>query len=305
MFAGLIILLAWTAIASMTGYLALITMRESRVRRRLFGASVNESSAVVAEPEPNFLVRWLSLAGYRSPSSAPSFILTTLFLLCGSTLAAYVLNRSSILTRVMTTVVSAPGGVLDIFIPLIYAAPWLLVAVLTSLPWLIVRSARRHRVRDIERDLPLVLELLSTLAEAGLSFDAALDRVIVGQPPDRPLTRELRTFRAETLSGRPRVQSFRRLSRRIDISAFSSFISAIVQAEQIGSGVADVLRRQADDNRARRRERALEMAMALPVKRLVPLVVCFLPGILLWALGPSLFEFMQFVDAFSRNRGLR
>ena len=77
-----------------------------------------------------------------------------------------------------------------------------------------------------------------------------------------------------------------------------------MQAEQTGAGVATVLREQADDLRKRRRERALEEATALPVKRLVPLFICFLPGIFVWSLGPSFFQLIRFMDVFTRNRRL-
>ncbi len=66
-----------------------------------------------------------------------------------------------------------------------------------------------------------------------------------------------------------------------------------------------MLRRQADDVRDRRRERAIEAAQALPVKRLVPLAICFLPGIFVWALGPSFAQFFQFVSVFTRHGGGR
>lgn len=300
----LVILSVWTVLLAGGGYVAFLTLRDSRMRRRLFEAPAAQAAPPEDEKSP-FLRHWLFLAGYRSPRAPALFVLATCILTALGALFAYLTVHSSLLQDVQVTIGTAPGGVLDLLTPLVYAAPWLIVIIPGLIPWLVVRSARRRRVRDIERDLPIVLELLSTLSEAGLAFDAALDRVMRGQAPNRPLTQELRLFRAETISGRPRVQSFRRLARRIDIPSFSSFVSAVVQAEQIGAGVADVLRRQADDNRARRRERALEMAMALPVKRLVPLVICFLPGLMLWALGPSLYELVQFVDAFSRNRGIK
>ncbi len=59
---------------------------------------------------------------------------------------------------------------------------------------------------------------------------------------------------------------------------FSAFISAVVQAEQIGAGLAQVLQTQAIDLRDRRREQALAMAMQIPIKLLVPLICCFFPG---------------------------
>jgi tight adherence protein C len=67
----------------------------------------------------------------------------------------------------------------------------------------------------------------------------------------------------------------------------------LVQAEQLGKGIARCLRQQADDLRSRRRERALAFANALPVKRLFPLVICFLPGLFVWTLGPAFVQLFK------------
>ena len=70
----------------------------------------------------------------------------------------------------------------------------------------------------------------------------------------------------------------------------------------MGSGIAQTLRRQADDLRDRRRERANAFAMALPIKRMFPLVICFMPGIFVWTLGPFFVQLFQFADTFIRVR---
>jgi pilus assembly protein TadC len=181
--------------------------------------------------------------------------------------------------------------------------PWIGFALFTCLPALMVRSARRKRVNRIEQDLPITLELLATLGEAGIGFDAALERILAAQEAGRPLAEEFRLFQMEVLAGRPRVASLRGLARRIDVSSFTIFMSAMVQASQVGAGVADVLRRQVEDLRSRRRERALTMAAAMPVKLLFPLIICFLPGIFVAALGPAFYQVFQMIDGFNRSRG--
>jgi tight adherence protein C len=82
----------------------------------------------------------------------------------------------------------------------------------------------------------------------------------------------------------------------------SIFVSAVVQADQLGMGLANVLRTQADDMRSRRRERAVTFSNALPVKRLFPLVICFLPGLFIWTLGPLFLQLFQLADTFVRVR---
>src|SRR5262249_42504773 len=119
----------------------------------------------------------------------------------------------------------------------------------------------------------------------------------------RPLAEEFRTFQMEVLAGRPRVACLRGLARRLDVSVFTVFISALVQANQVGAGVANVLRRQVEELRNRRRERALTVAAAMPVKLLFPPIICFLPGIFVAALGPAFFQFFQLIDSLNRTRG--
>ena len=119
---------------------------------------------------------------------------------------------------------------------------------------------------------------------------------------DRPLAREFRTYQSDLLAGRTRVESLRRLARRLDVSSVTILVSALVQAEQLGSGISEALRRQADDLRDRRRERANAFAMALSVKRMIPLVVCFMPGIFVWTVGPALTRLFQLADTFMRVR---
>ncbi len=125
-----------------------------------------------------------------------------------------------------------------------------------------------------------------------------------GRTRPTALVQEFRTFQAEVLAGRPRVECLRRIARRLDVTSVTILVSALVQAEQIGSGIADVLRSQAEDLRQRRRERALEFSMALPVKLLFPLVICFLPGIVLFTLGPAFYDLFRLADQFSIRRSL-
>jgi tight adherence protein C len=82
----------------------------------------------------------------------------------------------------------------------------------------------------------------------------------------------------------------------VEVPWFGIFISAIAQAEQLGSGLAEILRIQAEDLRQRRRERAMAFAMTIPIKLLFPLVVCFLPAIFVFSIGPAFYQIAQTID---------
>ena len=246
--------------------------------------------------------RWLYRAGFRSPSAPTWFFAATLIAISSGAGSAIFISLSGLRASVASGVEAIPGGVGQVFLPLAMVMPWLIGIMLGAIPLLYVRAARRNRVTLVEQDLPLALELLATLSEAGLGFDAALSRIMSTRLSNRPLAHEFQTFQADLLAGRPRVESLRTLSQRLNISTISIFVSALAQAEQIGMGISGVLRRQADDMRSRRRERANAFAAALPVKRMLPLVICFLPGLFVWTLGPFFVQLFKIADTFIQVR---
>lgn len=264
--------------------------------------SSDNSSAAGELDRSNALGRWLYRAGYRGASASPLFLLATGSCVALGLTIALVFTFSGLQNLMEQAVVLVPGGVGETFLPVVWVAPWLIFVMVGATPWLIVRRARRQRVELVEQDLPLALELLSTLSEAGLGFDAALTRILKTRLSGRPLATDFQMFQADLLAGRARVEGLRRLSARIDLPSVSVFVSALVQAEQLGMGIARVLRQQADDVRARRRERAIAFANALPTKRVIPLVVCFLPGLFVWTLGPAFVQLFKMAETFIQVR---
>jgi tight adherence protein C len=277
------------------------TRRRARARTLAGSASEGPITVAVAD-EDAALARWLALAGFRDPRAVHRFALVTVcavFLGLGTAMAV---SKLGLFDTAIQWVEEVPGNLGDLFVPILYAAPWIVGLLVASVPFVRVRAARRARVEQVEQDMPITLELLATLGEAGLGFDASIDRLIGSMPQVRPLAAEFRMFQAEMLAGLSRVQCFRRFARRLAVGSVSIFVSALVQAEQVGSGFADVLRRQADDLRNRRRERATMLSQALPVKLVFPLVICFLPGIFVSTLGPAFHSFFRLAENYSPNR---
>jgi tight adherence protein C len=303
----LLVALAWLLATAAAAWLARRWFLSEATLRRAFAEAdaQPQTTAALQTDDMGLVRRWLFLAGYRHELAVPGFLAWTALSAAVAGLAAGSLYFSGLHQLMLAATAAVPGGVGEVFLPAVYAAPWLIAGLLAGLPALVVHRARQRRIEAIERDLPLALELLSTLSEAGLGFDAALARLHETRLAERPLAGEFRTYQADLLAGRTRVQSLRRLSDRLQMPVVASFVSALVQAEQLGMGVAAVLRRQADDIRDRRRERANAYAMSLPVKRVVPLVVCFLPGLFVWVLGPFFVQLFQLADTFTRVQGLR
>lgn len=268
-----------------------------RIREQVVGPK--DSEPVDRPVERGRLAHWLYLAGFRRADAANRFLVASGAALIGGAAIAFMLTGSSLSQMAQSSAMELPGGTGMLAVPIIRVGPWLAAMIVAALPFLYVRAARRRRVAEIERDLPITLELMATLAESGIGFDSATARILDSQVVERALARELRVLQSDLLAGRSRVNCLRSLARRVDVVAMTIFVSAIVQAEQMGAGIAAVLRQQADDLRQRRRERALEFSMSLPVKQLFPLVICFLPGILIFAVAPLFAEFLRFSGSFS------
>lgn len=152
-------------------------------------------------------------------------------------------------------------------------------------PEWVVRSAAGRRQEAIRRTLPDALDLLSITVEAGLGFDAALDRV--SRELGGPLGAELGRVVQEVRLGSGRATALRELSERTTVEELRSFVLAMIQADIFGISIASVLRVQAGELRVRRRQRAEETAQRLPVKLVFPLVLCIFPALFVILLGPA------------------
>lgn len=171
----------------------------------------------------------------------------------------------------------------------------LLIIILTLagfyLPYFVVNSKADSRQQVVRRSLPDVLDLLLVSVEAGLGFDMAMKKVTQQMPG--PLSAEIKSALDEIRMGGSREEAFRGIARRSGVSELSSFISSIIQAEQLGSNIANTLRVQADFMRMKRRQRAEEMAMKAPVKMVFPLVLFIFPSLFVVILGPAAIRIFQ------------
>ena len=87
------------------------------------------------------------------------------------------------------------------------------------------------------------------------------------------------------------------MSGRMDVPDVTSFIAAIVQADQLGVSMAKILRIQSDQMRIRRRQRAEEKAHQAPIKMLFPMVFLIFPSIFIILLGPAVIQVIKMVQS--------
>ncbi len=161
----------------------------------------------------------------------------------------------------------------------------LLVLLLTMAPNAKVKRAADDRRKAITNELPDVLDQLKVTVEAGMSFDGAVLRA--GQEGRGVLTGELLRAVHDMQLGLTRGEALQALADRTDVADLRQFVSAVRQAEKHGFPLANILKLQALELRDRRRARAEERAMQVPVKITFPLVFCILPALFIVILGPA------------------
>jgi tight adherence protein C len=163
------------------------------------------------------------------------------------------------------------------------------VLLLGLLGWMLPGTWLKGRVgtrqKGVIKSLPDALDLVTTCVEAGLGLDAALARV--AEKSSGSLADEITRMLREVAMGKLRRDSLTEMADRLGVDELSSFVNAIIQAEQLGVGIAQVLRVQSDQMRTRRRQRAEQTAHEAPIKMIFPLVLFIFPAFMLVILGPA------------------
>lgn len=158
-------------------------------------------------------------------------------------------------------------------------------------PDILLYNAGSKRQAKIQQALPDALDMLTVCVEAGLGFDAALAQV--ARNTRGPLAAEFSRVLQEIQIGKSRSLALRALADRTTVPELRSFVSALVQAGELGITIANVLREQAKEMRLRRQQRAEEKAQKVPVKILFPLVFCLFPSLFIVIIGPGAINIMH------------
>lgn len=158
-------------------------------------------------------------------------------------------------------------------------------------PRMWLKGKLKSRQKLVIKALPDALDLITTCVEAGLGLDAALSRV--AEKSQGPLADELSHMLRDVAMGKLRKDALSEMADRIGVEELSNFINSVIQAEQLGVGIAQVLRVQSDQMRTRRRQRAEKSAHEAPIKMIFPLVLFIFPAFLAVILGPAMIRISQ------------
>ena len=149
-------------------------------------------------------------------------------------------------------------------------------------------SARR---KSLLRALPFTLDLITVSVEAGLDFGNAVQRII-DRGEMNELNYEFYLFLNETKLGKRKMDALERMAKRIDIPIVTSILRSLMQAEELGMRIGQILRIQSQSLRTKRMQTAEKSALEAPVKMLIPLAIFIFPAVFIVLLGPMIIQFM-------------
>jgi tight adherence protein C len=227
---------------------------------------------------------WLAQAGYRKPQSVSNYYGSRLFGAFFLGILGFFLGSLFHLHQPMIFLVAFIGILVGGFIPKI---------------WVGQRIIRRRD--EIRRSVPNMLDLMVVCMEAGLSLNAAIQK-IAEETTDthKSLSAELNLVNQEILIGKTRADAFRNLARRTGVEELRSLAVMLIQADKLGTSIANSLRVLADALRTKRRQRAEEAAHKTSVKLVFPLVLLIFPELLVILLGPAVITLIKTFSEMAR-----
>ncbi len=155
-------------------------------------------------------------------------------------------------------------------------------------PTLFLSSRVKKHQGAIKSQLAETIDLMSVCMESGLSFDASL--VKIAERMEGPLIDELMTVFRQIQLGKNRNDALRSLADSSDVKELKTFVSAVIQAGQLGIPITNVLRSQAEQLRMNKSEEIKEVASKVPTKMTIPTILFILPCILLVIMAPVAFQ---------------
>jgi len=168
-----------------------------------------------------------------------------------------------------------------------------------EMPDVFIAQKAKKRQAEIRRSLPETLDLLAIAVGAGMGLEAAIELVIQRLPG--ALGEEFHRILQELSLGVSRREAFANLRERTEVDELSTFALILTQADALGSPLSMVLKSQAAEMRALRRQRAREQGAKTPVALLFPLLLGIFPALMLVVVGPAI---ISVAHAFSGGHGL-
>jgi tight adherence protein C len=152
-------------------------------------------------------------------------------------------------------------------------------------PIMYIEKLAEQRMEEIMHHLPFTIDLISSSMNAGLDFGAAI-RYLLSSGEDNILRKEFALFLREVELGKNRTEALRDMQKRINLTEFSRFVSAIAYGMDSGSSIIEVMRIQSEEMRRVKYTRAEQQAAKAPTKMIVPMALFVFPSMFIIILVP-------------------
>ncbi len=227
------------------------------------------------------LVRELKQAGDYAPHARENLAATRFLFMMGSLLLGGV------------CVLMAPRSIERILL----IGTLVMTALGWALPSLMVKSRAKSRRTEIERAIPDMMDMLNMCVSQGLTVPDSLNRISMDLKPVYPaLAQELSIVVDQAKVGTLN-EALQNFAERIDLPQVDSFTSLLTQTERMGTSVSDALTDYSDTMRESLRQRADERANQASFSLLFPTVLCLMPAVFLFLMGPAAIELSKFTNA--------
>ncbi len=211
----------------------------------------------------------LGMAGYELAMSGEQFVaLRILFLIFGVLIAILLILGQQ-----------ASSGIIFLLIMAVYPNVWL-------------NRIIRMRHLEILKALPNVLDLLTLSVEAGRDFLTALRDIVMRRKLDA-IGEELRRSLHEIQLGKTRQEALHEMSLRVNQPELTTVLNSVIQADELGVSIGQLLRVQGDQLRAKRFARAEKLANESPVKILFPIIIFIFPAVFIVLMGPLMSQALK------------
>ncbi|MGF1650555.1 MAG: type II secretion system F family protein [Hyphomicrobiaceae bacterium] len=231
--------------------------------------------------ETDELKNKLKMAGLRGPAPLYAYaffrLVMPILIFIGAILYLFVLNPQLGYPAFVKLMIALGGGYLGYYLPNMF-----------------VENMVQRRQQALKAAFPDSLDMLLICVQSGMSIEAAFGKVaseITSQSME--LAEELSLTTAELSYLQDRKKAYENLGKRTGLNGIKAVSTALIQAEQYGTPLAQALRIMAKENRDLRMSEAEKKAAALPPKLTVPMIVFNLPVLFVVILGPAIIQVMK------------
>ncbi len=179
---------------------------------------------------------------------------------------------------------------LPVIICILFQTPWgiLFLPLGFYLPDIIFKSKIQKRQAEILGNFSTTVDLAALIIESGLDYLTAFERIIHIAKTKTVLEEELEKTLNEIKLGYSRREALERFANRTGVQEVRSLVGLIIQSDELGTSLVDLLRNFSSDLRSRRMSRAEKLAAQASTKMLFPLFVFIFPTIFILILAPMI-----------------